>query len=91
MKRVFIVFLSLILVCSIAGCRNSEERKEQTSSSKSTAQKKNDSKTSADRQGNGKVLVAYFSWADNAKPDEDVDAVTSPSVTSPGNVQELAG
>ena len=91
MKRVFIVFLSLILVCSIAGCRNSEERKEQTSSSKSTAQKKNDSKTSADRQGNGKVLVAYFSWADNVKPDEDVDAVTSPSVTSPGNVQELAG
>ena len=91
MRRVFIVFLSLILVCSIAGCRNSEERKEQTSSSKSTAQKKNDSKTSADRQGNGKVLVAYFSWADNVKPDEDVDAVTSPSVTSPGNVQELAG
>lgn len=91
MRRVFIVFLSLILVCSIAGCRNSEERKEQTSSSKSTAQKKNDSKTSADRQGNGKVLVAYFSWADNAKPDEDIDAVTSPSVTSPGNVQELAG
>lgn len=39
----------------------------------------------------GRVLVAYFSWADNAVLDEDVDAVTSPSVIAPGNVQELAG
>lgn len=42
--------------------------------------------------GNGSnILVAYFSWADNAVLDEDVDAVSSPSVTAPGNVQELAG
>lgn len=38
-----------------------------------------------------RVLVAYFSWADNAVLDEDVDAVTSPSVIAPGNVEELAG
>lgn len=38
MKRVFTVFPSLILVCSIAGCRNSEERKGQMSSSRSTVQ-----------------------------------------------------
>lgn len=37
------------------------------------------------------ILVAYFSWADNAVIDGDVDAVSSPSVTAPGNVQELAG
>lgn len=36
------------------------------------------------------ILVAYFSWADNAILAEDVDAVSSPSVLSPGNVQELA-
>lgn len=36
------------------------------------------------------VLVAYFSWADNAALDGNVDAVSSPSVTAPGNVQELA-
>ena len=35
--------------------------------------------------------MAYFSWADNTVLDEDVDAVSSPSVTAPGNVQELAG
>ena len=37
------------------------------------------------------ILVAYFSWADNAILAEDVDAVASPSVIPPGNVQQLAG
>lgn len=39
----------------------------------------------------GNILVAYFSWADNAILADDVDAVASPSVISPGNVQQLAG
>lgn len=39
---------------------------------------------------NARVLVAYFSWADNAILDENVDAVSSPSVLPPGNVQQLA-
>ena len=37
------------------------------------------------------ILVAYFSWADNAVLADDVDAVASPSVIPPGNVQQLAG
>ena len=37
------------------------------------------------------ILVAYFSWADNAILADDVDAVASPSVIAPGNVQQLAG
>ena len=36
------------------------------------------------------MLVAYFSWADNAVIDGEVDAVASPSVTALGNVQQLA-
>ena len=40
---------------------------------------------------NGGVLIAYFSWAKNAVLEGDVDAVTSPSVLAPGNVQQLAG
>lgn len=47
------------------------------------------SETNSDRTGN--VLVAYFSWADNAVLADDVDAVASPSVIPPGNVQQLAG
>ena len=40
---------------------------------------------------NGSVLIAYFSWAENAVLEEGVDAMTSPSVSDPGNVQQLAG
>lgn len=43
----------------------------------------------SDTQESG-VLVAYFSWADNAVIEGEVDAVASPSVTAPGNVQQLA-
>lgn len=42
-------------------------------------------------ESNSNILVAYFSWADNAILADDVDAVTSPSVIAPGNVQQLAG
>lgn len=40
---------------------------------------------------NGGVLIAYFSWAENAVLEEGVDAMTSPSVSDLGNVQQLAG
>lgn len=38
--------------------------------------------------GTGKTLVAYFSWADNAVQD-NIDAMTSASVKTPGNVAQL--
>ena len=40
---------------------------------------------------NSGVLIAYFSWTENAVLEEGVDAMTSPSVSDPGNVQQLAG
>lgn len=44
---------------------------------------------------NNKVLIAYFTWADNTvveKPEEvDVDASTSASVFAPGNAAMMAG
>lgn len=59
----------------------------------STEQQPEDS-TSAEQQPTSEqesgVLVAYFSWADNAVIEGEVDAVASPSVTAPGNVQQLA-
>lgn len=36
-----------------------------------------------------KVLVAYFTWAENAVQD-DIDAMTSASVKAPGNVAQFA-
>lgn len=94
MKKILLSFLCLILVFSFTGCSNSNEENTQSESTReTTTEEAASSGTAADsgRQTDGKVLVAYFSWADNAVLDEDVDAVTSPSVIAPGNVEELAG
>ena len=39
---------------------------------------------------NKKVLIAYFTWADNAAPLSSVDGIASPSVLAPGNVAVMA-
>ncbi|HIX80885.1 MAG TPA: flavodoxin [Candidatus Erysipelatoclostridium merdavium] len=70
---------------SIVGCNNSEENNQNDVPS-TTQSQPNDNQTVS----NGNILVAYFSWADNAVLDDDVDAVSSPSVIAPGNVQQLA-
>ena len=66
----------------------SSESEQETSSAVSEAE--------PDREAGGvetgsNILVAYFSWADNAVLADDVDAVASPSVIPPGNVEQLAG
>lgn len=66
----------------------SSESEQETSSAVSDSE--------PDREAGGvetgsNILVAYFSWADNAVLADDVDAVDSPSVIPPGNVEQLAG
>ena len=59
----------------------------------STEQQPEEPASSTEQPSNAQesgVLVAYFSWADNAVIDGEVDSVASPSVTAPGNVQQLA-
>ena len=59
----------------------------------STEQQPEEPASSTEQPSNAQesgVLVAYFSWADNAVIDGEVDAAASPSVTAPGNVQQLA-
>ena len=72
---------------SLEGEQNAEESNlpEEPSSETSTEGSVSDGGESSH------VLVAYFSWADNAILADDVDAVASPSVIPPGNVQQLAG
>ncbi|MDE7280488.1 MAG: NAD(P)H-dependent oxidoreductase [Ruminiclostridium sp.] len=45
-------------------------------------------------EGNSKILIAYFTWAENTHVEEpekvDVDASTSASVLAPGNAAKLA-
>lgn len=85
MKNIFKVLLVIVLMVSIVGCNNSEENNKNDVPS-TTQSQPNDNQTVS----NGNILVAYFSWADNAVLDDDVDAVSSPSVIAPGNVQQLA-
>lgn len=68
----------------------SEQETPDSSSSEMETFRSGSPETSGEEQGSN-ILVAYFSWADNAVLAEDVDAVASPSVIPPGNVQQLAG
>ena len=94
-KRGTALLLALILGICMAGCG---AQSEETDDSSQTAQTRDDTDTGNSQEegqwsagGQGNVLVAYFSWADNAVLEDDVDAVSSPSVIPPGNVQQLAG
>lgn len=81
MKKIISVILAAAMIFSLGACSNPEP--ENTSGSDESAPVQDNS---------GKnVLVAYFSWAENATDTEGVDATASPSVIAPGNVQQLAG
>ena len=107
MKRLLSLFLAFTMIFSLAACSATEEQvnsssESSESSSAVSAQETPDSSSSemeasspessetGEEQGCN-ILVAYFSWADNAILADDVDAVASPSVNPPGNVQQLAG
>lgn len=60
----------------------------ESSDAKSRIEDGNQSKETKNGE-QSKILVAYFSWADNAKQD-NIDAMTSASVNKPGDVAQLA-
>lgn len=66
-----------------------QEEEEPASTEQQPEEPASSTEQPSDAQQSG-VLVAYFSWADNAVIDGEVDSVASPSVTAPGNVQQLA-
>ena len=66
-----------------------QEEEEPASTEQQPEEPASSTEQPSDAQESG-VLVAYFSWADNAVIDGEVDAVASPSVTALGNVQQLA-
>lgn len=97
MKKVLSILLVMTVVFSLSACgksgtqekpKSSEQTKEQMGEKTTKETETNESKQPK-KDGTKKILVAYFSWADNAVQN-DIDAMTSPSVTSPGNVAQLA-
>lgn len=101
-KKLIASLLLFALTLTLAACAGTSREEGQQaqpensdssiSPSASPQQSQNDSEG---LQGNGEsqsnILVAYFSWADNAVIEGEVDAVSSPSVVAPGNVEQLAG
>lgn len=102
MRRWMAAALAALMVLSLAACAGNQQE-EQSASAEATEQSQSASvqeeeepasteqqpEEPSNAQESG-VLVAYFSWADNAVIDGEVDAVASPSVTALGNVQQLA-
>ena len=102
MRRWMAAALAALMVLSLAACAGNQQE-EQSASAEATEQSQSASvqeeeepasteqqpEEPSNAQESG-VLVAYFSWADNAVIEGEVDAVASPSVTAPGNVQQLA-
>lgn len=82
MKKFVAGFLAALILCMLTGCRSETMGEQQSVSTHS--------ETSLSVPEDANVLVAYFSWADNAVLEDDVDAVSSPSVLPPGQVQQLA-
>ena len=99
MRKMTAIFFAAVLSLSLAACENflDEPGSNTAPSSESLPSQEISVLEEASSSGQDEevdrenILVAYFSWADNAILAEDVDAVASPSVIAPGNVQELAG
>lgn len=99
MKKFLSLVLAATLLLLIPGCQSGGEAAapspaESAAPTESAAPAESGDAPSSPAptaSGESNVLIACFSWAENAVLEGDVDAVTSPSVLAPGNVQQLAG
>lgn len=105
MKKILSLIVAVVTAVTFASCGESEDQTtdsaadsaggttEQTVSedSRDNAETADTQSSESGEEQGSNILVAYFSWADNAVLADDVDAVASPSVIPPGNVQQLAG
>lgn len=87
MKKIIAVILTFVLIFSLAACSSGKDYTESSSVSQNTETQNAEAPATTEGEH---ILVAYFSWADNAVIEGEVDAVASPSVTAPGNVAQLA-
>lgn len=93
MKKIIVFLMVISVLCSLVGCSGapSSETADAGSSEGALMPSESAAETLSDPTASGNVLIAYFSWAENAVLTGEVDAVSSPSVVAPGNVQQLAG
>lgn len=100
MKKYTAIFLILLLLSFMTACghptptSSSTAPPIQTSENQYSASLASSHPLTVEPTQEGKVLIAYFTWAENtvvANPTSvDVDAVASASVLSPGNTAQMA-
>lgn len=90
MKKFTVLLLVLLFTASIAACSYGQEESESSDALSGSTLSVQEEAANTPDGGNNRILVAYFSWADNAVIEGEVDAVASPSVTAPGHVAQLA-
>ena len=75
-----------------AASQNSSESGSSVSSSVKIEQSTQSSKSDLPQENptQSKILIAYFTWAENVEKNSDVDATASASVSLPGNVGQMA-
>lgn len=104
-KKPIAFLLALVMAVSLAGCGAGSETPDNSTAAPSSSSPDASIETPSSSEGMGSaenlesepserdgsnILIAYFSWADNAILEGEVDAIASPSVTAPGNVAQLA-
>lgn len=102
MKKYSVILFTLFFLLVLTACGSPEsaavppstavpESAPPESSVSAAAEEEKLPESDAESSEGSDILVAYFSWAENAILEGEVDAVASPSVLVPGNVQQLAG
>ena len=106
MKRIILFLLTVAWTIFLAACSQAAGSESTAPSSLEeeivpVTQEENISEAPSEEQAlmaaetsGSNILVAYFTWAENTvflEGDGEVDAIVSPSVVVPGNVQQLAG
>lgn len=91
MKRIRCLFLFVMILLLLSACGNTQtgQTTQQDRPVQSASDKQPTDNNYSESTKSEKVLIAYFSWAENAVQD-NIDAMTSPSVSAPGNVAQLA-
>jgi len=93
------VFVANVMAFSLAGCGSLGSGNNAMPSVPSSSENVTETKPVAEdgisvatesSAETDKILIAYFTWAENATDTSGVDATTSASVQAPGNVAQMA-
>lgn len=94
MRRWITGLLALSMLCFVTACgsqETSDASKPETYLSEDITETEADDRTDEQQVSeHNKILIAYFTWAENVADTSAIDATTSASILPPGNVAQMA-